>query len=326
MISAAVHIPPMQGHIRPVDPARDMGAIANLIEIAFGSEMDHMGSNLVADLRQMAALGPLLTFIDHVAPFVGGYVYEQDGRLVGNVTVTPEDPVLRHWFISNVAVHPDVQHHGIGRELMAASLDGIRHRGGRQVTLQVRSDNEPAQRLYRRLGFKRFDTLVELLRPRSIPAPAQPAAPLRRLGSRDWQALLDLAAAATPAEVQQVRPLRASAFRPSLSRRIEEWLESIFGGQQTWRWGIEEDRVLTAVVSTLVQSGAGPARIDLTVRPGHRGAVENELADWGLNMLVGWYPRAVAATVSTSHREALQALQSRCFVSLRTLDQLVLAL
>lgn len=326
MFSAADGGSRAQGCVRPVDPSHDMGAIADLLEVAFAGELDHLGNNMIADLRNLAALGPLLMVVDRVAPFANGYVYEQDGRVIGNVTVTPEDATARRWFISNVAVHPSSRNRGVAHQLMEAALQFVRRRNGRQVLLQVRVDNEPAQRLYRQLGFARFDTLVELLRPDTFAAPPCPVAPMRRVGFGDWQALLELARAATPPAVQQVRPLEARSFRPTPGKRLQEWFDDLLGVRRVRRWGLEEGGTLVAVISMLVQEGSAPARLDLAVHPIARGRLEGLLVDWGLAMLDGRRSYSVAASISTSHPEALHALQERHFVALRTLDQLVLDL
>ncbi len=62
------------------------------------------------------------------------------GRLVGAV--------------HELVVNPDVQHHGIGRALMNHALRWLSARGCSHVELWVGVDNEPAQRFYRRLGFR----------------------------------------------------------------------------------------------------------------------------------------------------------------------------
>ncbi|HOQ98276.1 MAG TPA: GNAT family N-acetyltransferase [Anaerolineae bacterium] len=326
MIFAIACVSENEGCARPADPARDMGAIADLIEVAFGPELEQMGNTLVADMRSLAVLGPLLTVMERVAPLAGGYVWEQQGRLVGNVTAAPEGADGR-WFVSNVAVHPSLQGRGIGRRLMEAALEGIRRRGGRQVLLQVRTDNEPAQRLYRRLGFRRYDTIVELARHGPLHSRTQPRVPgLRRLEDRDWQALLDLARATTPLEAQRVRPIEPQTFRPTLGRRLREWCDAFLSGRQTTRWGLEQGSSLVAAVSILALSGGATARLDLAVRPQARGPLEAPLADYGLAALAAWAPRAIAATISTSHPEALQVMQGRSFVTVRSLDQMVLDL
>jgi ribosomal protein S18 acetylase RimI-like enzyme len=314
------------GRARPMDPGRDMRAVADLIETAFRGELDRTANSLVADMRQLASLGPLLTIADRVVPYPSGYVWELDGRVVGNATISPESLAAQRWFISNVAVHPDHQGRGIGCRLMEAALAGIRRQGGRQVLLQVRSDNEPAQRLYRRLDFRRFDTIVELLRSGPLPTGIASRLALRRLHSSDGQALMDLARAATPPEVLQVRPLKPRAFRPTLLERLRGLLDGLLGDQLTMRWGYIRDDALVAAISILASGGGTPARLDLTVRPEARGPIEGPLADAGLALLADWYPRGVAANVSASHPEALAAMRERHFMTVRSLDQLVLLL
>ena len=56
--------------------------------------------------------------------------------------------------ILSIAVHPDFQRRGIGRSLLAAALHSLRQRGADCVRLEVRPDNTPALRIYRRAGFQ----------------------------------------------------------------------------------------------------------------------------------------------------------------------------
>ena len=55
--------------------------------------------------------------------------------------------------VLSVAVHPDFGGQGLGRRLVEAGLAYLRSRRVSQVRLEVRPDNVPALRLYRRLGF-----------------------------------------------------------------------------------------------------------------------------------------------------------------------------
>jgi len=93
--------------------------------------------------------------------------------------------------IQTIAVAESARGHGLGRTLMLSLIGEARKRGSREVFLEVRADNPPAQRLYRRLGFEdvgvrrgyyqpdNVDALVMRLRiptPESAPAPT-PAVP-----------------------------------------------------------------------------------------------------------------------------------------------------
>ena len=55
--------------------------------------------------------------------------------------------------INNVAVRPQFRGRGIGTALLHHVLAEARQLGARRATLEVRASNEPARRLYERLGF-----------------------------------------------------------------------------------------------------------------------------------------------------------------------------
>jgi ribosomal-protein-alanine N-acetyltransferase len=57
--------------------------------------------------------------------------------------------------VQTLAVAPAVQGRGVGAQLLVALLEEAERRGQRTVSLEVRSDNAPAQRLYGRHGFTR---------------------------------------------------------------------------------------------------------------------------------------------------------------------------
>ncbi len=58
-------------------------------------------------------------------------------------------------FVQTMAVAPHAQGQGLGARLLAALLEEAARRGHRATSLEVRADNEPAQRLYARSGFER---------------------------------------------------------------------------------------------------------------------------------------------------------------------------
>ena len=77
-------------------------------------------------------------------------VAEEDGKVagyVGSQTVMDESDMM------NVAVHPDCRRQGIAEELVNALTDALREKESRCLTLEVRASNEPAKKLYEKLGF-----------------------------------------------------------------------------------------------------------------------------------------------------------------------------
>lgn len=61
--------------------------------------------------------------------------------------------VLDELHINNLAVAPEQRSRGAGTALLQHVLDEGRRLGARRATLEVRRSNEPARRLYERLGF-----------------------------------------------------------------------------------------------------------------------------------------------------------------------------
>lgn len=75
---------------------------------------------------------------------------DEDGTLLGWAGVMIVADTAQ---IMTVGVIPTAQKRGIGQRLLDALLDEARRRGAEAVVLEVRVDNEPALRLYRRNGF-----------------------------------------------------------------------------------------------------------------------------------------------------------------------------
>ena len=66
---------------------------------------------------------------------------------VGSQTVIDESDMM------NIAVHPDHRRRGVAEALVERLSDALRLRGSKALTLEVRVSNEPAIRLYEKLGF-----------------------------------------------------------------------------------------------------------------------------------------------------------------------------
>ncbi len=82
-----------------------------------------------------------------------------DGALVGMVGLKRDEHIkLRHKaFVWGVYVAPTMRGHGIGQKLMEAALDHAASWPGlRQVYLGVNAVNQPAIRLYERMGFATY--------------------------------------------------------------------------------------------------------------------------------------------------------------------------
>jgi ribosomal protein S18 acetylase RimI-like enzyme len=146
-------------HLRPINPQRDLIAIADLVELCFAGNLDREGKRYLEDMRLAARTPGYLLFASATEQWssipLTGYVWIEKGGIVGNLSLIPyRIHGKHHYLIANVAVHPDYRRQGIGRAL---TLEGIRHArdaGVPSVWLQVREDNDAAVTLYTKLGFK----------------------------------------------------------------------------------------------------------------------------------------------------------------------------
>lgn len=312
--------------VRPFDPYSDMKAVADLIAVAFGDELEPAGQAMLADMRRAARWGLFscpwsLWSSGSAAP---GFVWVEEGCVVGNVSLRR---ALRWggFLIGNVAVHPQWRRRGIGEALMRAAIQEASIHGARWVGLEVRAGNEAARRLYERLGFREISRTLHMLRPAGVPwaagAPAHPA--LRRARRRDGKALVALMRTVV---LEQMRPLlevREEEYCPSLGRALDMWA---LRRREEW-WVVEEEGTLCGAVRAIHEyGGRRPDQIEILVAPAHDGRFDAWLVQRGLASLRGLSDTMVETILPRPTESLVGALEEAGFQKLRTLVQMRLDL
>ena len=150
--------PAVDSHIRRLSLRRDLETVADLVELCFSDTLDLEGRHFLRGMRETARSARLMgwtdSLTDHTPTPQTGLVWEEDGRLIGNVSLIPITVSGRRcYLIANVAVHPDQRGRGIGRMLTAAAMEFARSRHVPATWLQVRDDNPAAVHIYRNLAF-----------------------------------------------------------------------------------------------------------------------------------------------------------------------------
>ncbi len=79
------------------------------------------------------------------------FVMRDGSRVIGYVCVWE---IGEEVHITNIAVHPDMRGHGIGRTLLTSVIDEAQQHGARVVALEVRPSNREARGLYDSFGFR----------------------------------------------------------------------------------------------------------------------------------------------------------------------------
>ncbi|HEY9151476.1 MAG TPA: GNAT family N-acetyltransferase [Anaerolineales bacterium] len=144
--------------LRPLNIFRDLPQVADLIELCFSSTMDEDGQSYLQQMRRASRDNSFLQWansaIEGASVPLSGFVWEEDGKVVGNVSLVAHNYKSRKiTLIANVATHPDYRRRGIGRALTERAMIQARQRGTKELWLQVREDNPTAIKIYRGLGF-----------------------------------------------------------------------------------------------------------------------------------------------------------------------------
>ena len=327
MIARLISEQATERHIRPFNPYRDLGQLADLIEATFGGDLALTGSRMVHDMRQLALWGPMLSLSQRIAPLLTGFVWYEGDRLIGNASLT-RDAHSDTYSLSNVAVRPEHRARGIAGSLVDAAIDRAESSGAKRLLLQVRPDNQTAIALYRHRGFERYDTLHEVnLRPGSWPMTVGPrVSGLRRVRASDSRQLYDLAVSSTPRATLLRHPVQARAFRRGLGWQLGQYLQLLLDGQeQTEVVATEEDRIVGFGRAT-TRLWRGPHEFELYVAHDHRGTWEMHILYELFRLIANRSRYSMRGYISASHVEALAAVEKVGFETLRHLDQMSLEL
>jgi len=325
MVSMTMDTVNSQSGPRPLDLRRDLKQVAALIEEAFGPELDAAGWAALRELRMAARFGPFLGFLmpagSRANDMLDGYVWEENGKVVGNVTVQRVPRFQSRFLIANVAVQEAYRGRGIASELMRIVLAHIAEREGQWAMLQVRENNDVARGMYQRLSFAE---IMEEHRLRTEALPVIPDLPLprggalRALSDDDWHAVRYLLNRAAPSEARWWRPARVGNFRsgssPGWQRPLSRWL----GVGHKMRWGLFFGDELMGVLDADVLV-YNEHRIDILLHPELRAAWSAPLLARALRYLGRQPDRPISAILYDYQPEAIAALREFGFEPTLTL-------
>ncbi|CAN5137746.1 GNAT family N-acetyltransferase [soil metagenome] len=134
---------------------RDLDIHAGVKYLSFANTID---AEVFVNLSSLTGCRMLMRAIeecDNFCPQATWLLTNTDGA-VGTIQGVVDSTGLG--WIQNVGVLPDVRRHGLGACLVIMALQGFRNAGAKSVFLEVTAGNPSAVRLYRRLGFKPYNT------------------------------------------------------------------------------------------------------------------------------------------------------------------------
>lgn len=311
--------------LRQVDLRRDLRPIADLIAEAFAGEIDSRGLSSLRELRTLARLGPLLYLLvpanGELGSFFRGFVWEEGGRIVGNITIQQIDAGQQRWMISNVAVRAEQRGQGIARAMMNAALERIVQLGGQWAVLQVRADNDIARGLYQRMGFSDVVAEVDL---RCYPEPLAPDLPFPREGEvrplvqPEFQHLRSLVQEGVPNLARWWQPQGRKGIYHTGDSKIILALKRMMGWSQRRRWGVYVGSHLGGILDVEIAPNR-THHIDILLHPDLRAAWTRPLLTFGLRQLRPYGPRATTAHLYDYQPDAIQVLKEFGFYQTQTL-------
>ncbi len=309
-------------HVRPLDPWRDGPAVASLLELAFKDEIggDSGGQRMIHMLRHYSPLDAL------AGDGMSGFVWIEEGQIVGNVSLQRNPTRRDTWVIGNVATHPAWRNRGVSTALIGSAIAFARARGGRFVALQVVEGNQPALRVYERAGFRALGAVTHYRRP-SVRAQALPVAPralpARRARRADRDVVWAVARLNIPDDLTYAEPFDPRVYR--LDWRW--WLSNFFNGwREQWLVGDAPNRSpdpgsaqMMGAIRTRVNFDSPEHHVELMLDG--RASVEDGIALLvaGLSRFEGYVSRPLYCAQARPHEATHGALQAVGFQPIRTL-------
>jgi ribosomal protein S18 acetylase RimI-like enzyme len=240
-----------RGHLRRLDMRCDLAKVADLVEMCFYDTLDPEGKQYLNDMRRAAQNTSLMGFasnlIEESSMPPSGYVWEEDGQLVGNLSLIPITVHgKRGYMIANVATHPDFRGRGIATVLTETALEHAREHRASTVWLQVAEDNPSAIHIYVTNGFK------ECLRrtswysgPNHLEQPTPTGVIVGNRQLSHWALQRQWLTQIYPTDLTWHLPFDWNLFRPDLWGKIYR----AFSLESLHHWSVERNSCLKGVVS-----------------------------------------------------------------------------
>lgn len=263
--------------LRPVDTYRDLPQIIELLRSVFGESLEGDDHQLFGESSAGTMNELMYRFNPSAARLGSGFVWQADGRIVGNATLLTTKSRDRY-LVANVAVNPSYRRQGIARALMQVITSTVRSRGGQVILLQVVKDNLAAKDLYRSLGYESIGNLstwfttASRLRYLYVDEKDENAIPILSLPNRLWREAYLLDTSEVHADLNWPEPLQPDAYSRSLLKRGADFMN----GRQTETWATADKDRLCGLATINSEWGRSHG-LKLRVRADWKGRLERPL-------------------------------------------------
>ncbi len=316
---------------RPMNPFRDWGGVAQLMRVAFQSDVNAGNLLLLPDWPGLRWLNPIMGMLEWLgldAPEQTlGYVWDESGRIVGNATLGLTNSQAGIWLLSNVAVHPGYRRRGIARALVEMAIQAARKYGGQYLMLQVHGDNLGARQLYERTGFRSLEQVREFI--------GSPIKFFHRTASdyvvasptrAQWAAAQAMVAAHLPDKLKTYRHSLAGTFQVAYQRHWMAKLIELSKGSYHVNWCVLRSESVCGAMILQAQFSWGTHRVSLFIAPDARGQVEELMIAQVAQQLDRYASRRAVFAIPASHVQLAERLRSHNLRETRSTELMALEL
>lgn len=265
--------------LRPVDMSRDMPQVIELLRLVFGDSMNGDDQQLFGEGVTNTMSGMMFRFNPSTARLGSGYVWQADGRIVGNATLL-RTKARDRFLVANVAVHPAHRRRGIARALMQTITSTVKQKGGKVIILQVVKDNLPARDLYLSLGYELIGNMstwyatASRVRYIHVDEPDHDSdRPILPLPNKRWREAYQLDTSEVQADLNWPEPLPADVYDRTLLKRALDFLN----GRQMETWAMLDNKGSLAGLGSISSEWGRSHLLSLRVRSDWRGRLERPL-------------------------------------------------
>jgi len=304
---------------RPINMNKDIPQVLELLKLAFGESLDADSRRILEGHSTISGQPAIMWRLNPMASRLSlGYVWEQDRRIVGNITLL-STKIRGRYLIVNVAVHPDFRRRGIARHLMNVALEEVRRQHGHKILLQVDKDNLGAVDLYESLHYQNLGSMTTWIAPAGrIHALANSNnTPIRPLRNKESQTAYELDILALASDLNWPEPIARDTYQLGLWQRLFHFVN----GRHVEVWVTTNGRYLTGSAALWSEWGR-THQITLRIHPQWRGELERPL----LAKILSRLPYMPRRNVRIDHPDdddiTNHLLQEANFTSRRTLTHM----
>lgn len=292
------------GGLRKINPNNDIPQLVELLQLVFGTEFEGDGQQVFNNVGRTRNPSFLWRLDSLMAKLASGFIWEVNGRIVGNATIIYTRSRYRY-LVANVAIHPEYRRQGIARHLMQAVVKDISGRGGKTLALQVVKGNQAAVDLYESMNFFAIGSMTtwqsSVSRLRTAGDTGESL--LQPLPADRWREAYDLDRIALDPRLYWPEPLTVDSYRRGLMSRFSDFIN----GRKFDTLILYDDKNKINGLVNIFSEWGRTHQISIRIHPRWRGLLERKLLDGAIRR-AKFLPRRNVQLIHPANDELMNML------------------